>query len=137
MIGVVSLMKRRSTGAAGAHREDVAARIDHHEGFLDEVRSSWWSFVGVAGGGLMLLVWGIWTAVNGTASPLRLAGAVVALAGLLIWASYAARFQRGLFDRPGWSLSRPRRAARLVLKHAWWVYLAASGLLAIGYHLAP
>ena len=60
-------------------------------------------------------------------------GLAIALLGVVVVTSLAFRYEHPGLDDPRWSSSRPRRAARLLLAHTWWVVLAAMmGMAAAG-----
>lgn len=73
--------------------------------------------------GALGIGWGGSTLLGENPAWERLLGAFGTLCGTLVLASYALRFHRAVLEAEHWSTSRPRRVAKTVLRHAWFVFL--------------
>ena len=80
----------------------------------------------VAVGGLLCLGWGGATAWHDGPAWQRGLGLVAAVAGAMVWVSYVLRSHPAWIAGDRWTRTRPRRALRAVLAHAWAVFLVVS-----------
>jgi hypothetical protein len=105
--------------AGGRHREQGHRPIKP-PGFWSEFKSNPRELPFVFVSGLGAISWGIETALSGDAHALnRLAGAVTAAGGALIWLSYLLYFKPGSLATPGWQQVPSRRRVAFVIRHLW------------------
>jgi hypothetical protein len=118
--------KRRSSGLGHPrHRSEGKAKLSPPQTFTEEVWWTPWRFLVVGGSGLLAVPWGGSTLFTSDSIWHLALGACTVAAGVLVWASYFLHFLPNLLAAEHWTATRPRRAMRAVLAHAWWVFLGA------------
>jgi hypothetical protein len=100
--------------------------------FVDDLRDNFRLVLLSVLAPLVFVVGGLLFAVfdSNASSVQRVGGVAMAFLGLLVLASYLLRFTTVLTG-DGWSKSRVRRVARLVLRYSWHTYLALLGAVTV------